>query len=63
MWKAAAGLAVTDEAFHRSVLVLWRNRLWASDAPDRVFNAARDLVAVTGVVAGRQRRVLDSSGA
>ena len=29
-WKAAAGLALTDEAFHPTVLVLWRNRLRAS---------------------------------
>ena len=62
-WKAAAGLAVTDEAFHSTVLVLWRNRLRGSDAPDRVFDAVRDLIAVTGAVKGRQRRVLDSSGA
>ena len=61
-WKAA-GLAVTDEAFHLLVLVLWRNRLRVSDAPDRVFDAVRDLIAVTGAVKGRQRRVLDSSGA
>jgi hypothetical protein len=29
-WKAAAGLALTDEAFHPTVLTLWRNRLRAS---------------------------------
>ena len=32
-WKAAAGLALTDEAFHPTVLVLWRNKLRASVAP------------------------------
>jgi hypothetical protein len=26
-WKAAAGLALTDEAFHPTVLTLWRNKL------------------------------------
>ena len=60
-WKAAAGLAVTDEAFHSTVLVLWRNRLRVSGAPDRVFDAVRDLIAATGAVKGRHRRVLDST--
>lgn len=60
-WKAAAGLAVTDEAFHPTVLVLWRNRLRAGDAPDRVFDKVRELVAETGAVSGSQRRVLDST--
>ena len=60
-WKAAAGLALTDEAFHPTVLVLWRNRLRASDRPDRVFDAVRDLIALTGAVDGRERRVLDST--
>ena len=60
-WKAAAGLALTDEAFHPTVLVLWRNRLRASSRPDRVFDAVRELVAATGAVEGSQRRVLDST--
>ena len=60
-WKAAAGLALTDVAFHPTVLTLWRNRLRASDAPDRVFDAVRELVAATGAVSGSQRRVLDST--
>ncbi|MGI8754323.1 MAG: transposase, partial [Acidimicrobiales bacterium] len=32
-WKAAAGLAITDEAFHPTVLTLWRNKLRVSEAP------------------------------
>ena len=60
-WKAAAGLALTDAAFHPTVLVLWRNRLRASDRPDRVFDAVRELVAATGAVSGKERRVLDST--
>ena len=60
-WKAAAGLALTDEAFHPTVLTLWRNKLRASDRPDRIFDAVRDLVALSGAVAGRDRRVLDST--
>ncbi len=60
-WKAAAGLALTDEAFHHTVLTLWRNRLRAGGRPDRIFEAVRGLIAASGAVAGRERRVLDST--
>ena len=60
-WKAAAGLALTDAAFHHTVLTLWRNKLRASDRPDRIFDAVRELIELTGVVSGRDRRVLDST--
>jgi Transposase DDE domain/Transposase domain (DUF772) len=60
-WKAAAGLALTDEAFHPTVLTLWRNKLRASGDPDRIFDAVRAVVAECGVIAGRHRRVLDST--
>jgi hypothetical protein len=43
------------------VLVYWRNRICASDRPRRVFDAVRQVVAATGVLAGRRRRVLDST--
>src|SRR5215207_8423033 len=60
-WKAAAGLALTDEAFHPTVLTLWRNKLRASGDPDRIFDAVRAVIAECGVIAGRHRRVLDST--
>ena len=60
-WKAAAGLALTDEAFHPTVLVLWRNRLRESTDPERIFNAVRGLADGSGVLAGKTRRVLDST--
>lgn len=60
-WKAAAGLALTDEAFHPTVLTLWRNRLRASGDPQRIFNAVRAVVDQTGVIAAKNRRVLDST--
>lgn len=44
-WKAAAGLAITDEAFHPTVLTLWRNKLRASEAPQRIFDAVRVVAA------------------
>lgn len=60
-WKAAAGLAITDEAFHPTVLTLWRNKLRASEAPQRIFDAVRAVVEATGVLAGKNRRALDST--
>src|SRR3954470_17616234 len=60
-WKAAVGLAVTDGGFHPTALTYWRARLAASKAPDRVFDAVRDVVSGTGVLTGRTRRALDST--
>lgn len=60
-WKAAAGLALTDEAFHPTVLVLWRNKLRRSEDRDRIFNAVRRVIAETGVITGKTRRALDST--
>lgn len=60
-WKAAAGLALTDEAFHSTVLVLWRNKLRASKSPQRIFDAVRQVITASGVIAGKNRRALDST--
>jgi hypothetical protein len=60
-WKAAVGLAVTDGGFHPTTLTYWRARLAASKAPDRIFEAVRDVVGQTGVLAGKTRRALDST--
>lgn len=38
-WKVATGLALDDAGFHATVLTLWRNRLRASDRPQRIFEA------------------------
>ncbi len=60
-WKAAAGLALTEEAFHPTVLTLWRNKLRASAAPQRIFDAVRTVITESGVIAGKHRRALDST--
>jgi hypothetical protein len=60
-WKVACGLRLDDEGFHPTVLVYWRNRIRVSDRPRRIFDAVREVVAATGVLAGRRRRVLDST--
>ena len=60
-WKVACGVSLVDEGFHPTVLTLWRNRLRASDAPERIFDAVRAVVADTGVLANRTRRALDST--
>jgi len=60
-WKAACGLALTDEGFHPTTLTHWRRRLAAWKAPDRVFDAVKRAVAETGVLHGKTRRALDSN--
>ncbi len=60
-WKVAAGLSLDDEGFHPTVLTLWRNKLRGSQNPERVFDAVREVVAETGVLAGKTRRALDST--
>jgi IS5 family transposase len=52
---------LTDPGFHPSVLTLWRARLRASDRPERIFEAVRQVVHATGALAGRTRRALDST--
>ena len=60
-WKVACGVSLGDEGFHPTVLTLWRNRLRASGAPERIFDAVRQVVADTGVLTRRTRRALDST--
>jgi hypothetical protein len=60
-WKVACGLRLDDEGFHPTVLVYWRARLRASERPRRIFEAVRQVVEATGVLAGRGRRVLGST--
>ncbi len=60
-WKVAAGRPLTDEGFHPTVLTLWRNKLRQSAAPERIFDAVRAVIAQTGVLGGKTRRVLDST--
>jgi hypothetical protein len=50
-----------DEGFHPTVLVYWRNRIRRSQRPRRVFDAVCEVVAATGVLGGRRRRVLDAT--
>src|SRR5215218_4127362 len=60
-WKVACGLRLDDEGFHPTVLVYWRNRIRRSSRPRRILDAVRQVVEATGVLAGRRRRVLDST--
>jgi hypothetical protein len=60
-WKVACGLRLDDEGFHPTVLVYWRARWRASTRPRRILEAVRQVVQATGVLAGRGRRVLDST--
>ena len=60
-WKVAAGLAITDPGFHPTVLTLWRNKLRRSERPERIFDAVREVIAETNVLANKTRRALDST--
>ncbi len=60
-WKAVCGFAMTQTAFHPSVLTYWRRRLAASDRPHRVFDAVSEVITQSGVLSGRRRRAIDST--
>ena len=60
-WKVACGLAVDDAGFHPTTLVYWRRRLARSDRPHRINDAVKAVIAETGILRGRGRRVVDST--
>ena len=60
-WKVAAGRPLHDEGFHPTVLTLWRNKLRARERPQRIFDAVREVIDATNVLAGKTRRALDST--
>jgi hypothetical protein len=60
-WKVACGRSLTQMSFDPSTLVYWRRRIAASDRPDRVFDAVAEVIAATGILAGRRKRCVDST--
>lgn len=60
-WKVATGMALDDKGFDPSTLVYWRKRLANSDRPQRINEAVRQVVAETGILAGRGKRAVDST--
>ena len=60
-WKVACGRSLTETSFDPSTLVYWRKRIAKSQHPDRVFEAVDRVIAETGVLRGRRKRVLDST--
>ena len=60
-WKAACGFALTQTAFHPTVLTYWRRRLAGSERPHRIFEAVSEVIAQSGALAGRKRRAVDST--
>src|SRR5215203_5468792 len=57
-WKVAAGRPLHDEGFHPTVLTLWRNKLRVSERPQRIFDAVREVIDATNLLAGKTRRAL-----
>ena len=60
-WKVACGRSLDQVSFDPSTLVYWRRRIAASGRPDRVFDAVAEVIAQTGIVAGRRKRCVDST--
>lgn len=60
-WKVATGLALDHGGVHYTVFTYWRQRLARSERPKRIFEAVREVVEATGVLAGKRRRALDST--
>src|SRR5580693_4918741 len=60
-WKAACGLGLLDAGFDPSLLTYFRRRLARSQDPGRLFAKVKEVVAATGVLAGKHRRALDST--
>jgi hypothetical protein len=60
-WKVACGRSLDQMSFDPSTLVYWRKRIAASDRPDRVFDAVAEVIAATGILAGRRKRCVDST--
>lgn len=60
-WKVATGLALDDGGVHFTVFTYWRQRLAGSERPDRIRETVTEVVEATGVLAGKRRRVLDST--
>jgi Transposase DDE domain/Transposase domain (DUF772) len=60
-WKVATGMALDDGGFHPSTLTYWRHRLARSQRPHRINEAVKQVVEETGILAGRRRRVVDST--
>jgi len=58
-WKVACGRSLTQMSFDPSTLVYWRRRIAASGRPDRVFDAVAEVLAQTGILAGRRKRCVD----
>jgi hypothetical protein len=58
-WKVACGRSLLQLSFDPSALVCWRRRIAASERPDRVFDAVAEVIAATGILAGRRKRCVD----
>jgi hypothetical protein len=60
-WKVACGRSLTQMSFDPSTLVYWRRRIAKSSRPGRVSGAVAEVISATGILAGRRKRVIDST--
>jgi hypothetical protein len=54
-------LSIVDAGFHPTTMTQWRNRLRKSGRPERIFDAVREVITSTNVLANKHRRALDST--
>jgi hypothetical protein len=60
-WKLALGLDLEDPGFHPTVLTYWRRRIATSETPGLLGELVAEVVRATGVLAGKRKRVVDST--
>ena len=60
-WKVACGRSLTQMSFNPSTLVYWRKRIARSPRPGRVFDVVAEVIAATGILRGKRKRVIDST--
>ena len=60
-WKVACGFPLDHGGFDPSTLVYWRRRIAGSGRPHRISDAVAEVIAGTGILAGRRRRAVDST--
>jgi len=60
-WKLACGAGIDEGRVHHTTFTYWRARIARSDDPGLIFDAVKQVICDCGAIAGRRRRVVDST--
>lgn len=60
-WKLACGLELDAKPIHHTTFMYWRARIARSEHPNLIGDALDTVIAATGVLSGKHRRVVDST--